>query len=249
MAYISATIQRIGQPESIYSLVLQHRLFVLVWSIGWNIVLTLRFGLIGLGFSILYETTKGFLFGERFLAEALIAYPIVYLVGLLWKKMRRFDIILSGIATWFIVFSREPYVPLALFLFALLYRRISFTIFLFLSLITIFIHNPRDYYFNVFTVNTILATSGNIFQSFAYPILVFFGGNWNLFRQVEVGLAVLFWLGLFLARHKTSKKLWFLPFLFWDSPISVLLSREQFTMQLFITSLATLFLFLLHCLA
>lgn len=194
LAYLSAFIQKIGTPESIYSLVWQHRLFVIAWSIIWNIFFAFRFGWIGVGFSILYETTKGFLFGERFLAEALIVYPIVYLVGLVGKKISRNERILAAVLVWFVVFSREPYIPLVLLLLFIVKPNIS--VFFGLSLVTLFTHPLKDYFFNVVTVNTILATSGNIFRSFAYPALIFFGGNWNVFRWVEVGIAVLFWLSI-----------------------------------------------------
>src|SRR3989344_853097 len=206
MAYISAFIQRFGNPQTIYTLVLQHRLFVIVWAIAWNIFLTLRFGWIGLGFAFLYEVTKGYVFGERFLAEALIVYPLVYLIGLKFKKIYTYEYFIIPIVTWFIVFSREPYIPLALLLFILLYKRVSLVIFLSLSIFTIFFHLPSDYFFNVVTVNGILASSANIIQSFTYPILIFFGGTWNLFRYIEVGLVILFWLGI-------SKKHWVLPFI------------------------------------
>ncbi|MBI3577636.1 hypothetical protein HY086_06375, partial [Candidatus Gottesmanbacteria bacterium] len=173
MAYISAGIQKFVHPQTIYALVLAHREFVVVWAIAWDIMLVLRFGWVGLGFSVLYETTKGFVFGERFLAEALIVYPIVYLVGLVGNKRTRLDSIVVGVSTWFVVFSREPYIPLALLLLILLYNRTSIAIFLLLSLGTIFIHSPGDYFFNVVTVNTMLVSSANVLQSLAYPILIF----------------------------------------------------------------------------
>lgn len=194
LAYLSAIIQKIGNPQTIYSLVLAHRLFVLAWSFIWSIILVVRFGWVGVGFAFLYETTKGYLFGERFLAESLIVYPIVYLVGLVGKKISSVERVAAPLLVWFIVFSREPYVPLALVLLFLV--KPSKRIFLVVSLLTIFAHNSRDYFFNVVTINTALAASVNIFQSFAYPILIFFQGNWNLFRQIEIMLAIFFWIGV-----------------------------------------------------
>src|SRR3989344_780100 len=82
-AYISAIIQWVSKPEGIYLLIHQHRMFLVYFSIFMNVLLVLRFGLVVFGFSVLYETTKGYVFGERFLAEALIVYPLVYLLGLL----------------------------------------------------------------------------------------------------------------------------------------------------------------------
>lgn len=199
--YMSALVQRVGKPESLYQLVFQHRMATLVWALAWDVFLTLRFGCVGLGFSFLYETTKGYLFGERFLAEAFIVYPIVYLLALVRTNVSRRELIATAFATWFVIFSREPYVPLALLLFGMILWKkrknaiLSLGIFLILSVLTIVVHNPSDYFFNVVTVNTILA-HGNIFQSVAYPVLVFFGGTWNFFRTIEVVLFVLFWLEL-----------------------------------------------------
>ncbi len=196
MAYLSAVIQKFIQPQTIYALVLAHREFVIFWAMLWDSILVLRFGWVGLGFIFLYEITKGFVFGERFLAEALIIYPIVYLVGLIGKKQSLFDRIVVGISVWFVVFSREPYVPLALLFLMLLGTRTSFVLFLALSLLTLAPLPLRDYFFNVVTVNTMLAKSGNIAASVLYPIAVFFGGTWNLFRFIEIGLTVLFWLSV-----------------------------------------------------
>ena len=217
LAYLSAFIQKLGSPESMYALVWQHRLMVIAWSIVWDVILVLRFGWVGLGFSFLYETTKGFLFGERFLAEALIVYPLVYLAGLVWegwkKKLKGLELVFAGIAAWFIIFSREPYVPLGLFLFGIILwenrKNVhgALGIFFVLSLLTIFTYDLRDYFFNVVTVNTSLAATGNIFQSFVYPFLIFFGGNWNLFRQIEVGLAILFWLALLFDSRNWKTKI------------------------------------------
>lgn len=203
LAYVSAIIQKTGSPENIYALVLHHRLFVIAWAIIWNVALTVRFGWVGLGFAFLYETTKGYLFGERFLAEALIVYPLVYLVGLVGKKISSIERVATAILIWFVIFSREPYILLALFLYVIV--KPSGGVFLGLSLAALLIHNLKDYFFNVVTVNTILAAGGNIFQSFVYPVLIFFNGTWNMFRWVEVGIAVLFWLSI--------RKKQFLPFI------------------------------------
>lgn len=194
LAYISAIMQKIGQPENMYALVLQHRMFMISWAIFWDIVLTVRFGWLGVAFSVFYETTKGFLFGERFLAEALIVYPIVYLVGLVGKNITKTEKIFASVFIWFIVFSREPYVPLALLL--LIFVRTHFAVFVVLSLVTIFVHPLKDYFFQVFTVNTVVASEFNILQSLFYPVLIFFGGQWNIFRYIEIGIFILLFLAI-----------------------------------------------------
>lgn len=194
LAYISAAVQKNGNPDNMYALVLQHRLFVIAWSIIWNVILTFRFGWMGVGFSVLYETTKGYVFGDRFLAEAIIVYPIVYLIGLIGKKITRFENSFISILIWFIIFSREPYIPLALLLFYLLKPNIR--IFLGLSLGIILLHPLKDYFFQVFTVNTVVTSEFNILQSLFYPVLVFFNGQWNIFRSIEIGLVILLFLSI-----------------------------------------------------
>ncbi len=221
MAYMSAAIQFITKPESIYMLVYEHRMFLVYFALAFDIVLIVRFGLVGFLFSFLYESTKGYVFGERFLAEAMVVYPLVYLWILVWqirehKSVTRFDLILSSIFTWFVVFAREPFIPLVLFLYGILLYRYrlkerlwSLLILGILSITTLFIHSIPDYVYNVITVNQLTIATGEItmtkltgtglFQVFFYPLFIFFGGVWNHFRIIEVGLAVMFLMSLAIA--------------------------------------------------
>ncbi len=214
MAEISAWIQAATKPESIYMLLYQHRMFMISASIVANVLLVARFGLWAFLFSVLYESTKGFVFGERFLAEGLIVYPIVYLFGLAWetvwrRKIHTFDVWVAVPATAVVVFAREPYVPLALFLMGtivwLLRRTVpmAWPILLF-TMITVgmIVHYGwSEFFFNVVTVNThVLEVESKITGSQAggfaaillYPVLLFGSLPKNLFHQVETGLAVVF---------------------------------------------------------
>src|SRR5579871_1635124 len=78
MAYISYLIQSLFHPRNLYELILRHRQFVILFGFFGNLFLLLRFGWKASGFIILYELSKFYLFGDRFLAEAIIVYPIVY---------------------------------------------------------------------------------------------------------------------------------------------------------------------------
>ncbi len=222
-AYISWAIQTIYQPQSIYELILRHRMTLIYYFAAADLLLTLRFGLAGFAFALLYETTKGYVFGERFLAESMIVYPLVYLLGLSIQRtvlrlnlvQTRFnlfnnfsasaEVILAAVAAWFVVFSREPYVPLALFLFGVYLwrlqkgRMLALVVFLVLSAATILIHNPADYWWNV-VVASATSVAGAEIQSqnlagtgllsiFFYPIHVLFGGTWNHFRWIEAALS------------------------------------------------------------
>lgn len=219
-AYISWAIQSLYQPQSIYELIYRHRMVLIYYFAIADVVLTLRFGLAGFAFAVLYETTKGYVFGERFLAESMIVYPLVYLFGLSLRGERSLAVardklrnlihiehVLAAIAAWFVVFSREPYVPLALFLFGVYLWRLQkggalgLAAFAILSAATILIHNPAEYWWNV-VVASAKSVAGAEIQAqnlagigllsiFFYPIQVFVGGVWNHFRWIEVTLSAL----------------------------------------------------------
>ncbi len=230
MAYLSAAIQRIGAPDSLYGLILQHRMAGIGWAVLWDALLTVRFGWVGLGFSMFYEMTKGHVFGDRFLAEAFIVYPLVYLTGLVFaqrRKQRLSALEYAGAAAgaWFVIFSREPYVPLALVLFVLLWwparrlraGKLSAALFLTASAVTVLVHPVYDYFFQVVAVNAQTVAAGEIgqknllgagiFNIVLYPAAVFFGGKWNLFRTIEIGVAVIFWSAFFLDSRKWKTKI------------------------------------------
>ena len=208
-AYLSALIQWITKPDGIYLLIHQHRMFVVYFSMIADMLLVLRFGLVGFGFAVLYETTKGYVFGERFLAEAMIVYLLVYLLGLIgevWQKKKLWtgELLVAAVLTWFVVFSREPYVPLGVAMFGyLLWKqwkrrvaKISLALIVGASVTTIGLHSLPDYFFNLVTVNVSRPAQegGNIWNILFYPVLLFFGGGWNVFRTVEVTLTILFWV-------------------------------------------------------
>lgn len=200
-AYISYAIQAIYQPQSIYELILRHRMLLIYFFAAADVLLVIRFGLVGFLFALLFETTKGFLFGERFLAESMIVYPLVYLLGLVWQITKyRFEPILIGVATWFVVFSREPYIPLTLF-FLLFHRsKLAISIFILLSAVTVFTHDIYAFWWNVVTLNLQQSTQGLSLSAFFYPILIFFAGQWNLFRWIEVTLTLILFVSLVRSR-------------------------------------------------
>lgn len=166
-----------------------------------DVFLVLRFGLVGFTFALLYETTKGFLFGERFLAESMIVYPLVYLLGIVWqKKIYRFEPILAAVAAWFVVFSREPYIPLGIFLLGVFVWKtrsaMALLIFLILSVVTTLSLDAASYIWSVTAVNSqayqLASRFGGltVVRMFGYPVEVFISGPWNLLRQIELGIAL-----------------------------------------------------------
>ncbi|KKP67829.1 MAG: hypothetical protein UR68_C0026G0006 [Candidatus Roizmanbacteria bacterium GW2011_GWA2_35_19] len=202
--YMSYVIQKIVKPQTLYQLITVHRLFIITFSLSFSILFLLRFGLLGFGFPLLFEPIKYYFHGNLFLGESMIVYPIAYLVLLLFEKSNKiffFDTILVGFFSWFIIFSREPYIPLVIFLFILVFIKqkdlkgfiLSSTIVFLLSLIAVFGLNLKDYFFQLFVVNRSRITGNsfdkldnvNLFTSLTYPISVLFSdGKWNHLRQI-----------------------------------------------------------------
>lgn len=225
-AYISAVIQQITKPENIYELLLRSRQFVFIFAFIWEALLIMRFGIIGLAFAVLYELTKFYAFGDRFLAEGLIVYPFVYMTGVLWKPHGKkllsvADLTIATLSTWFVIFMREPYIPAVLLLYGILLmfhtekrNRIIFAgILIVVSIFTILALPFQDYFFNVVTVNkqTVLADTLNqsggggfsVLSSFIYPVLLLLVQNRNIFHQLLTQISVIF-LGslVFLFRYR-----------------------------------------------
>ncbi len=234
MAYISFGVQLIRPAQNIYELILTHRQFLLIFSFIASTVLVLRFKLTALGFILMYEFSKFYLFGNRFLAESLIVYPLVYLLGVVWEKLHKqkisfYDYIVAALCSWFIIFMREPFIPLSFFLYFVILKgkiirakKISVAFFSFLSLLILTKTPLSDYYFNLVTVNqqTILASEPikspflKIFEIFFYPLAVFFGGEWNIFRYLLIILSVTFIsLIVYLSIVKQQKKVSFFIFI------------------------------------
>lgn len=194
MAYVSFLIQYFSKPINLYELILKHRQFVIVVGFLFNLLFLLRFRFKIIGFILFFELSKFYLFGDRFLAEGIIVYPIIYLAGVIWeiftkKRIYLLDYLLGAIFTWFIIFTREPYFPLALFLFLLLFieknnpkeKILAIFIFALLSVATLLIHNVSDLIYNVYTVNVGLIQNENqtthilgaeIFKVFLYPFFI-----------------------------------------------------------------------------
>lgn len=233
MPYLSAAIQHVGKPINIFALVLQHRQFLFVFSFIFNVLIVWRFGMVGLAYMLVYEFSKFYVFGDRFLGEAFIVYPLVYLTGLglhtiLKKRVYAWEIIFAAICTWFIVFVREPYVPVALLLFAVIMRPvyskrigvISLAVFLVLTAGLFTLFPIRDFVYNVVNVNlqrsevqpgNFLGTG--IIKSFFYPAYLLFAGKWNDFRIQLLLLSAAFWFSVFVW-VKTKKNPLLLGFLF-----------------------------------
>src|SRR3989344_858568 len=165
-AIISLFVQTITQQINIFELILRHRQFLLLFGFLFNALLVVRFRYIAIPFILILELSKFYVFGDRFLAEGIIVYPVVYLSGLALLKLSKrklytIDYTLSVLFTWFVIFSREPYIPLALLLFIIIFwgkldktKKILLGIFVILTIgLLAYIGDLKEYYFNVVTFN------------------------------------------------------------------------------------------------
>ena len=123
MAYASLAVQQVTHPESIYSLVLYHRLAFVLYAFVMGLLLIWRFRIPALLFLVLYEGTKFYVYGYQFIGEAVIVYPLVYITALVWyafggKKIWNLDWYLVPLGIALVFWTREPYIPVALGVFA-----------------------------------------------------------------------------------------------------------------------------------
>ena len=217
MAILSALIQYIFNPESIPELILRHRQFTMMLSFIMSLFITFRFGKIFLLSIIAFEFTKFYVFGDRFLAEGLVVYFLVYIFGVVWNgilsnKKQELDLLLIPFFTWIVLFLREPFIPIALALFGTYIftlrkskNHLIQALILFSSLCVvsfIFIRLP-DYFFNVFTLNrmqfqdefTLKSSLINFQRSLFYPFYIIFSKeDWTLFRTylaINCGIFIL----------------------------------------------------------
>lgn len=236
MAYISFAIQKIFQPQTLYQLVLYHRLFLFGFSFLMGNLLIFRFRWLGLGFLLVYESTKFYIFGDRFLAESFIAYPMTYLLGLVLikfskGKLKPYDYIISGVFTWFVIFMREPYIPIAtaLYIFILIkndnfrFKIISILTFGFLALATLISIPLRDYILNIvvynqkITISEVSSTGGfaiNLLKSLFYPVYVIISSGKNLLWIIFLVIDLVFIASLINLVKKHQLKLTLLIILF-----------------------------------
>ena len=164
-----------------------------------------------------------------------MVYPLVFLYGLIWEKIKDIkittrDFFLAGIATWSIVFLTLPYAPVALLLFGLIFFPtgttkkskliLAFSFFL-PSLITLASLPLKDYLFDLLVVNQKPAidearSTGmvglGILKSFFYTILIFSQGKFGFFQKILISLDFILLIssGLLLFRFKKFKEVLFI---------------------------------------
>lgn len=101
LTYIfSAFIHDYTNINSVYELLIRHRHFEIIWSIGWSILLIFYFGLGAFIAVLIYEFTKIYLLGNLFLSESQIVYPLIFITGLIFfnqRRLKKLELIFIGI--------------------------------------------------------------------------------------------------------------------------------------------------------
>jgi len=231
-AYISSIIQTVMNPINIFDLVLKHRQFVMLFGFLFNLLLVFRFGIPAFLFFLFFEFTKFYIFGDRFLAEGILVYPLIYLVFISWQKLKgirikNYDFVLSTICSWLVIFLRETFIPLSfiLLLFILFPLKKNnklkiFSLFLFFLLTTISLSTVslRDYFFELVAVNKVFFVQGLDFLRITfYPLFILTSEKWNIFRIMLIGIDFLFifsFLYLVILRKMFKYLLVFVPLIF-----------------------------------
>lgn len=116
---LSGLVQKKTNPETTYALIDGQRTAIINWSAIWSIILVLYFGAAGLIFVVIYELTKSHLYGNLFLAETVVAYPIVFLIGLSFFRkfpLKAFETFLAGVLLAFSALTLGPLWPGIFFL-------------------------------------------------------------------------------------------------------------------------------------
>lgn len=118
----SMAVQKATNPTSILTLVKRHREAVVVWSSCWIMLLIFYFGFRILIFIFIYELTKFYLFGQMFLSESLVAYPMVFLISLVLTKynLNNKELFCAGICLVSCGLFLAPLWPLLFFLLVMM---------------------------------------------------------------------------------------------------------------------------------
>ncbi len=120
--FLSALSQKILRPGSLFMLLRRSREAVFLYSSIWGLVLLWQFGWVFLATALVFELTKFFIFGDHLLAENLAVYPLIYILGMVFKavffkgKSTRNEALIFGLVNFLIAFNLLPLLPSVLVL-------------------------------------------------------------------------------------------------------------------------------------
>lgn len=225
----SAGIQKISRPSNLFLLIKRNREGVFLYSFVWSLLLFSMFGPIFLLFSLFFELTKFFIFGNLILAESLVVYPLLFILGQIFRvlfysyKPKKWESFVFGLANFLIVFNVLPLIP-SLIILNLIYlikvKEFKRTLVgFFIPTLVLFIFAPPfDWFRETVFYNLKYAIpaisnikTGNDYLTLAlFPVLSFFKGDSSILRSyIQLFSLILIMGTLFFTvslRKKEKKK-------------------------------------------
>lgn len=215
MVYMSYFLQLILNPENLYELISYHRIFIIISSLFFNLLILIRFRKKAFIFIIFFEIAKFYYFGNLFLGEILVAYSIAYILGITYIKFKKqklysFDYFISALLLFLICITREPYIPAAILIILYIYLDKNFikikvlSIFTFISLSLLFFSTLplKEYFHAMFELNfndyikkdleNRNSEGFKFFKIFFYPFLVLINNKYTISHLFLLNITILF---------------------------------------------------------
>lgn len=115
--FTSSMALKIFQPANLYRLMQMARRAMFLYGFFFSLLLLYEFGLPFLTFSVFFESTKFFILGNELLAENLAVYPLIYLIGIIFKiyfksyKLKKWEKYFFGLGNFLVLFNVLTLVP------------------------------------------------------------------------------------------------------------------------------------------
>jgi len=231
--FLSSLTQKAVKPTTLFTLIKSGREAVFLYSFIASLFLFFYFGPIFLLFSLFFELTKFFIFGNLLLSESLVVYPLVFILGesfrtVFFKKPpKSWQGFIFGLCNFLIFFNLLPLIPGILafdIIFLLKTKKLkSFLVGLILPTILLFLFvNPLDYFretivYNVKYVVPVLAPVKGIRDMviiFLFPFLSFINGRQSIMNQFIQFFTIILLINfiLLIYKKKIKKILWWVLF-------------------------------------
>lgn len=104
--YFGSVGQKIFKVNSLFSFINRQRLMILLYSLSWNLLFLVFFGPVAVLFMLIFEISKFWFLGNLLLGETLAVYPLLFLFGMVIKKLffkaelKLFELVIFSIATF-----------------------------------------------------------------------------------------------------------------------------------------------------
>lgn len=115
--FFSSLVQKITRPNTLFLLIKRGREAVFLYAFVFSLFLFSQFGWPFLIFSLFFELTKFFIFGNLLLTESLAVYPLIFILGESFRvfflnlKPQKWQSFIFGVANFMVVFNLLPLIP------------------------------------------------------------------------------------------------------------------------------------------